>query len=518
VRVQLSAVNKTLLVLTLVLIALSIQFSPLAQYSSAITSFGGVTARESSDFVQSGHSDVSRRGEVILPNLEVITAEVVHPSSPFGDLATPFLLCLTFGSIVLLFAENPVRRARLTLGVAVSVVSFTLFANPDIITRLNGWNGPFAWLFMFAALYVILFKKPTRSMIALSLVFLIAIVLTYFTEAIFVAVVLGVAAFYGARSKRPIVSTNITLVYVVFLLAWLLYMSVYGFESIVNMAQTVAAAFQEESRTLGLVYIGGGSQRSFFLNALATGLASIPLLYFLLRGRKLIDHKAGDVPIIGFLALALLSVFFYAWMGLTGVVQRIPVYTMLFSIIALALLSTSKITRSHLAVLMAVALVAVGVSSFTYVTSEYNGTKITFAEAGGTAWLMEHSSPERYIFTDLRLSGPFVAENYPTIGINDIALSPVQVNSLLEKLLYEKGSPPAGLQELQNTSDVTITYLFLSDRYTQSSPGFQGYDYVYKPAPIDYLAQYYRLPQFNVIYGNTDIAILQVNSTARPSS
>lgn len=191
-------------------------------------------------------------------------------------------------------------------------------------------------------------------MIALSLAFLAAIVLTYFTVGIFMVVLLGVATFYGVHSKRPIVSMNTLLVYVVSLFAWLIYMSVYGFNSIVNVIPTFLDLFHQETRVLGLSYIGRGSQRSFFWNTLANGLASIPLLYFLLYGRKLIDHKVRDIPVIGFLTLGLLSLCYYAWMGVTGVVQRVTVFVALFAIISLALLSTSRIKRSHLAVLAVV--------------------------------------------------------------------------------------------------------------------------------------------------------------------
>jgi hypothetical protein len=520
--IGLTRVNKALLLLSVVLLVTCVQYYPLVQYSTAPASFVGQTQQEQTNYLQTGHMSESRRGEVILDNLGVITSLIVTAQSrtslPIPLSMAALFVSLAWGAVVLLFAENPARQTRLIFGVAVSVIAFALAATPDIITQLSGWNGPYAWLFVFAALYVILFKKPTRSMIALSLVFLSAIVLTYFTIAVFMVVLFGVATFYALYSKRPIVSMNTALVYVVFVFAWLMYMSIFGFNSIVSIIPTFSNLFGQETRALGLAYIGGGSGQSFFWNALANVLASIPLLYFVFHGRKLIDHKAREIPVIGFLTLFVLTLCYYAWMGVTGVVQRIPSYMALFAIVSLALLSTSKIKRSHLAVLAVVALMTVGISSFTYLNSEYNGTKLTFSEAGGTVWLMQHSSPKNYTFTDLRLAAPFIGNKYQTIGINDVALSSAQVNSLLEKLFYAKGSPFAGLQELEKFSNAQATYLFLSNRYTQPTPGFQGYDFVYKPVPSDYLTQYESLPQFNVIYRNTDITILQVSSTTRQSS
>ena len=501
-------INKTLLILLVILLATCIRLYPIYQYSQEPTSYQGSDVLRSNYLLENGHALPSYRGEMILDKLEAIKSIIVQLTPTQNLLLTSTYQSFIFCLIILLFTKGTSNN---NLILTTLVIAFSISATPDIIFRLSGWNGPYAWMFFFMSLYLILFKSKNVATVFLSLLLLLIIPATYFTESLFVAVILSTAFIFHIFLNKGVFSNNIIILYISFFIAWLMYMSISGFSTIFNILSMVQSFVQQDSRIITLNYLAGGTKISMIKNAISNILASLPLFYLILKGNKLLDGKIYNLFLVAFTSICFLSVVFFLWMGVTGVFQRIPLYVILFSIISFSLLSGLMTKKKHLNVLIIIGVITIIFSNFVYVTSDYND-KLTFDEAAGTHWLMHHTSKEEVIFTDLRLSAPFIANGYSTIGINDVSLPPNKVDKMLESIFYEVDSPIEAFKQLK-MNQKNIKYLYFSNRYTERFPGIKGRDYNFLPANIDFIEMYAGLNEYNIIYRNEDTIILLIKST-----
>lgn len=506
----LSAVNIGLLIILVVTLATIVRLYPIIQYSLDAASYSGLGVLRFNYLLDNGHALPSERGEVILDKLDVIKLLIIQLTPLQNLVVTTIYQSLILCLIILLFAKELHRDRETGFYSIALIVAFSILATPDIIIRLTGWNGPYAWIYFITSLYLIIYKERTMKITFLSLFFLLMLPLTYFSESLFAETILIIAIIYKIIFKREIFSNNMIVLYSVFFIAWLIYSSITGFESILKIVDITRSYIQQDSRILTLNYIAGGTVFSMIKFAIADTLASIPLLYSVMR-YKLFSQKAQYLLITVLISIGLLTGVFFLWMGLSGVFQRIPLYVALFSIIYFSILNISKLDKRHIAALRIIVMISIIFSSFAYITSEYTSAKLTFSEAEGSKWLRGHTSNENLIFTDLRLSAPFTSNGYHTIGINDNSLSPTKVNVLLEEIFYGRGSPNEAFKGLK-IGGKNIKYLCFSDRYTERFPGIQGYDFNFLPAPENFLERYENSNKFDVIYRNVDTTILSCKS------
>jgi hypothetical protein len=483
-----SPINKVLFFILIIVLVTTIRVYPLYQNSLEPTSYEGPSVKRLDYLLENGHSLPAERGEIILDKLSAIKILIINPSPKQNLLLNSFQLSLSYSLLMLLFAKTPNQKRNLTL--------------------LSGWNSPYTWIFLWSSIYILLYKKRNVINTFLFIFFLLLIPPVYFTFSLFTAFLVVTCFFFQILSGRKIFSNTIIILYIVFLLTWTMHESQMGFSFILNFIDYAHSFVQEESRSVELRYILGGTIFSVIEHAISIALASIPLLYVIIKRKRVFDSRTHDFLVVYVMSCMLFSIVFYLWMGITGIFQRIPLYISLASISSFSLLSTSNIRKQHQTTLLSIILVAIIFTNFIYITSEYTRQKPSFNEAAGAHWLMDRMSKEDLIFTDLRLSATFISNGYLTIGVPDHILDPLTVNKLLEGIFYDPSTPDQVFRGMSKDGK-DIKYIYFSKVYTSTYPAIMGFDYNYQPAPKDYLNRYNNIKEFDLIYQNSDISIFK---------
>jgi len=337
--------NKFLLTFLILLLATTIKVYPFYQYSFEPSGYAGATGEQVNYFLEKGRILLPTRGEVILNNLDYAKSLITPNLTPqLNLLIFTFFLSLVFSLLVLLFTRICSKNNyRISFTIVLIIVLFSISATPDIIIRLAGTNGPYAWIFLFLFFYFIVFKKRNLLNTGLGLFFLFLLPLTYFTFSFDILIILGISVFYQIFYKKNIFPINIFVLYGVFFTSWLIYMSVSGFNTILTTFSMLQSFLIGESRILTLDYIiTSGSLQSVIKNALCNILACSPIFIFFFGGYKYIFNKYVHFFKILIISLFFLAGGFFLWMGYVGVIQRIPYLTVLFSILLLAIFLSNK--------------------------------------------------------------------------------------------------------------------------------------------------------------------------------
>jgi hypothetical protein len=508
---QLKTINKILIVILIIVITTLIRLYPIFQFSFQPSGYNGLIQLRTLSLIETGHTPFSMRGEILIDIYNAVSTIIINLDPAQNLFLTTVIQCAGFSLIVLLFTKVMSKDKKLDIIPIALIVLFSIFATPDIITRLTGWNGPYLWIFYFLALYLIIFKKQNRSIICISMILLFILPIAYFTEALFVFLILIVLLVYQNLVKRILIPNIFIIIYIIFFMIYETYVSNYTLNWVYQFIDMIVVNFQNDTRSQILEYIASGTEISMIKNFMCILFASIPLVYFIFIGKKKVDTKIVDLFYVFILTISILIILFYLWMGITGIFQRIPIYITLISILAFAVLSTSNTNKKHYKILISIVMISVIFSGYTYITSDYNSSTISFDEAACSNWLENHAYKNETIFTDLRLSGPITYDGYSPVIINDATIPPDTVNQLLEKMFYNIDSPMEAFGQLNNIYNVNIKIAFFSTSYTERFPGIKGYDYSFLPAPKNYLQTYDRLNQFDVIYRNRESTLLYVN-------
>jgi len=273
-----------------------------------------------------------------------------------------------------------------------------------------------------------------------------------------------------------------------------------------------SSALSTNSRIYQLNNITSGRAESIIKNGLAIMLASMPLLMFFVGRYKYAEKKQKLLLSALSLGLIPISCMLFLWMGKTAVIQRVPELLIIISMISLAfhygygdVLLDSKRKSFFLTSMI---IFGIFLSNYAYITSDYHNTKISIPESIGAGWLKKHITIDNVTFTDFRLSAPFTSKGFRTISINDVSLKPNVFNHLMDAIYYGKYDPFVALSILGTNDKRTIDNLFFSSRFSQRFPGIMGYDYVYLPAPSNFVNIYCNDNHFQLIYRNGEVSIL----------
>jgi hypothetical protein len=181
-----STSKKILLILTIVLIITTIRLYPTYQYSSEPDSYIGAGVLKQNTIITTGHLPSLERGEALLSVYNLEKQLIIPSFPPYEKYIYSFFLGVTFILVIILFARHRSDRSdsQLDTKSLITLTIFGLCATPDIIMNLGGWNGPYAWIFLFLSLYYAVYKEHTIRNMGLAVFFLLLLPITYFTIAL----------------------------------------------------------------------------------------------------------------------------------------------------------------------------------------------------------------------------------------------------------------------------------------------------------------------------------------------
>jgi hypothetical protein len=378
-------------------------------------------------------------------------------------------------------------------------------------------RGSDGWIFFLYPIYFLLFRKEkTIRFWIISLLFLALLPATYFTGASFALLWFSIILLTYRRGRE-----NNIIVWRMFLLFGLFYISYSIFISLGrthvlldvwhNLIASLGLGFTNfvPSNVLPAQYIAyGTSLTSKIENLVSAVFVAIPVVFFLIYSiRKRVDHFRGDTTVLaGIITLPITAFLLFIWLGTLGI-GRIAEYGAVISMICIAcLLPTMKEKKKKFIALIAV--LAILSTTIVYVTDEnIPGAHITTTEASAAKWLMSTSDNGKIIFTDNRLTAVFVASGFLKVtGLYEGDNTNITIDEL-NAIYYGDNSS----QSILLLSQMGCNYLFFSEGMTNEVPSIYGFNYHFRPAPLNFLDKYKSNTDFNTVYDNGKITIFTLN-------
>jgi hypothetical protein len=217
-------------------------------------------------------------------------------------------------------------------------------------------------------------------------------------------------------------------------------------------------------------------------------------------------------------AVAIVAVLFGLKFSVEFLINRGTSYLILPTILAFIteMRYQTRRQRLYLYPLIVLAIPLSALSFNVQAATDTVSTYVTRPEEPGYEWLLPRLTAKDVVFTDYRLSGPFIADGFfRVVGITGQGSEPT---AALLKQIYYSNSPrsiTAGIDQLVTYHDGREpTYLFLSTLMTKTYPGINGYGNHYLPPSQDFFKALNRSPDWTMVYRNSVIRIYKRKSPA----
>jgi hypothetical protein len=486
---------------------------PVYQYSVEPYSYNGYLEYRTKYLLANGHSLPPERGEVLSDKIEAIRFMLL-PLSPEMDLLLVSLVQSLVLALGVLLVYRRYRRQDKPSGLAASllVMAFAVSSSPNIVSQLVGLYASYASIFFTLSAYYLICARDTFRNKSLGLLFLLLLPLTYFTMALFLVIVVVVAIGYQAVTRRRLLSSTLLAIYVVFFVAWTMYVSMVAFGEVLGTFDKIELLLSKESRVLTLEFVQRGSFHSIALYGASFVLVCLPLAYFAWTIKRY-DRRLQHFFLVLVISVVPVGLGLYLFMGFNGVIQRIPGLTAHVSIVFSAIFCASqlpktwKFHRGNGKVFVLCLVTAIVLANYIHVTTEYNSIRISVREASGIDWLMSHTTSNDTVFSDFRISGPLTANGYDPLIVNDEFLTGETVNLLLRGIYYNSSNPLPSILLLCSLENRSCDYLVFSQRSADYFPGVMGYDYNFRNASRDFLVKYSVLSELHQVMDNGEIVV-----------
>jgi hypothetical protein len=449
--------------------------------------------------------------EAIEAAVYLIARATAIPESMIHQVVLEAALCGLVCAVVLWQS-----RSRGLVVEVVCVSAIATLGTPIAINYMTGWNIAYAYVLLLVATWVFLADmRPQLRVGTLLLLIVVAPALYHtFSFAFTIYCLLLWVLSTLSRSERALPSPIAILV---IYLCYEVYVGTQFFGNIIkstvniltlqflhNKAVDVAIASVSEG-SINLRYV-----HLLIYGALATSVALVAFLtvrdiyYFRKIGRPLPKerHTFGiAITAMGFSVLVL-SVAFGFQFSLEFLINRGASYLNVPA--ALSILYWLRYYRSLRVwvILCVVAITTLSGAAFVLESrTVYATNKITNSEASGFNWLAHRLHQRDVVFTDFRLSGPFIASGHlSVIGVGSGELNTVH---LLHEIYYGHNAAKAvhGIESLRTYGDHrSADYIFLSYGITRNYPGLTNYGGHFPPAPRSFFKMLASAPGWKVVY------------------
>lgn len=422
------------------------------------------------------------------------------------------------------------RTGNRTVGGAAIVSSLATLGTPVVITYLTGWNAAYGWVVLLALTLVATSALSSPAKVVLTFALALAGPPLYHTFG-FVLTWYVVLLYVAARLLNLQRLTISPLPVIVSYLTYQIYVSRQFFgelmQGIVDLARL---DFLRRDAAMRVAVESAGSLRYlhlvlWILLCMPIGLVTLRYLRYL-RARR---HSAGtpgdDEDVIYAAAtvsmsaaVVILAIAFGVKFSLEFLVNRGAEYLALPAIIAaiteLRYHVRRKPGRACYIYPLAGAVLAMSLYSFSaQATTVRASNYITGVEAEGYAWLKARLQETDVVWTDFRLSGPFIAGgHFRVLGIVGSADKLEASEALLREIYYAAtpGSITSGIERVRTWGEGRpARYLFLSTEMMKPYPGLNGFGTHFEPAPARFFQLLNQSPDWTLIYYNEQVRIYE---------
>jgi hypothetical protein len=447
----------------------------------------------------------------------------LQPRLIHQSILTSLLICL---ACALLRRGSSTRLAGLSIATVAALITL---GTPVVINFLNGWNVAYAWAVLLAVTLVYVSDLNQTWKLGLTTAFAMIGPPLYHSFG-FLLTVYVVVLWLATRLLKPgssVVSPPTVLVYY---LIYQVYVSTLFFGTLVRALKDVVTLdfLRREAPIIAVSKIQTGPidlqqlhMVLYVMLAIPIAIALVRLIRYVLQmrrgvpatGENIADNQRYLVAIVSMsAAIVVYALLFGLKFSVEFLINRGASYMIVPA--AIAVIDELRCRRRFYWYVYPLTIVAVAISVYSFgvqATTSHASTNLTLAEAQGYQWLHDRATPEDTIFTDFRLSGPFIADGYfRVIGLTGEGNEPTK--QLLNDIYYAStsGSITAAIDRVRTYHEGRkAKYLFLSKLMVQDYPGLNGYSSRFEPVPASFFQVLDASAQWNIIYQNEHMLIYE---------
>ncbi len=429
------------------------------------------------------------------------------------------LSVLSIYSLLRRYHKSPIKTVHIVLLTAASC-----FSSPMSITlsHLGLTNTPLGWFFIILVIYsslqIYLHQKEKRNYLkwlVLRLIFISILIVSYHTVSLVFFVLIIVDAIvhlvYGTQGRKILFAT----LYSVGFIAYLSILSRSFFTSYIKLAQKLNPLIQtSRNEVLSNSIVLSTGILNTVINSLAIICVAIPafaLFYVTLRfNNSWLSNLSKELSFFGFMvALFPLSIAFYGFMGLPGLINRIGEYGTIMTLIAISLIM--GVPKTHIkprGLRFLVYLCAMGIvplSGFSFLIGDVKGNVFSTQEVLGAKTISEHIRSDILVFSDFRLAGAFFSQGHFLVnGVTDYSSSN-ELEEQIDSIFYSINEQVLKSSLREYFSD--YNYIFLSQEMTKDTPGIKLFDHSIKGMTLE---QYDKFSSLASVYSNGSVDLFAV--------
>jgi len=467
----------------------------------------------------------------------------IQPKIIHQLILTPVLIILA--NILLL--RRWVNRPRIIDIVIVSAM--VTLGTPVVITYLSGWNSPYGWILFLAITLVVMSQLNPTWKVGLILVLFMLGLSFYHTFGFFLLIYLILLWIFSSISiNRVLVFSPLLLIILYF--TYQMYVSSLFFSTIAGGIEDIFSLnflVRDLIRTSGLLTTHPELVYLRYLNLILYSLLLIPIsivtvryirrvsrnyreqkslnqqgTYFLkfiidpLLGKTRIstDQESHDefsylsATVASAGAVLAIAFVFIIKMDITLMINRTAEYLILPALLAVI----TELRYQRRAYIYPLMILILSISIFTFwkqSSAAQIANYITWPEAEGYTWLSQRLDEDDVVFTDFRLSGPFIADgHFRVLGIT--SQGDEDTRRLLKEIYQESSARTitTAIDQIRTwEEDQPGDYLFLSTQMLNDYPGINGYGTQLGRVPPSFFQALDESPDWELIYNNTEARI-----------
>lgn len=456
---------------------------------------------------------------------------------------------IALSNLLLLQNRNHLKaKSGVNLFDVLIVSSFSTLGTPVVINYLTGWDSAYGWVLLLALSVVVTSRLRPGPKICLSF-FLTALgPPLYHTFGFFMICFISFAWLFGKLAKTPKFLIS-PLPLIIYYLTFQIYVSTEFFKSIASgvadilTLHFIARDLVSTSGTLAVYNLR-------YLHIIIWMLILVPIIFGFLRfvaviidswniriqvscppveqilqriknleGEPITGQVAAELPLLSLCiaaccAVFLLAIIFAMKFDLTLMINRGAEYLFIPALLSIIyeLRNRGKgktLIYSTVSCAILLSLVSFWIQARTIQSSNY----ITTDEANGYYWLEGRISPEDVVFTDFRLSGPFIAHgHFRVVGITGQG---VENTRQLLKEIYFDSHPATISQSIRSITTAkenqAANYLFLSKEMLNDFPGINGFGTQFGKVSENFFVSINQSQEWTPVFSNDDILIYQWN-------
>jgi hypothetical protein len=423
------------------------------------------------------------------------------------------------------------RSSQIAAPQALIVAGLATLGTPVVINYLTGANVAYGWLLLFIVTIIVTSDLQPIWRLPLTLALTAIGPPLYHTFGFLLAAFVVLLWFFGRLvGLRRIVASPLSVLVCYF--SYQIYVSVQFFgELATGLADVFTLEFLRRDRAIPDIAgaTAGPINLRYFHLALFIILA-IPIAVAMYRYSRIvfkriegspINHDSREICYLTVTAAMSVAVVFFALMfgmkvGLSFLINRGAMFMSVPAVLAVITELRHRYRYHRYVYPLAIVVIAMSLFSFWVQSSTvYVSNYYTKVEAEGYAWLKPRLKESDVIFTEFRLSGPFIADgHFRVIGVT--GRKGEDTLQLLNDIYY-KSTPesitPAIDQVRTNRESRAADYLFLSALMMNEFPGINGYGRIFPAAPLSFFQALDASPEWELVFKNSEISIFQRKSS-----